>query len=169
LSGLPQLKGGRSFIRKFEVEEGRGIMGEKVLVVDDELEIRDLLASFLTEEGYEVILASAGEEATELAKRETPHAILLDVRMPGIDGIEVCRRLKAEPKTQYIPIIMITGYEENKIDAIEVGADDFLNKPIDLVELGVRVKSILRTRYLTNELERAVAYIKELEKNRPEA
>jgi two-component system cell cycle response regulator len=169
LSGLPQLKGGRSFIRKFEVEEERGIMGEKVLVVDDELEIRDLLSSFLTEEGYEVILASAGEEATELAKRETPHAILLDVRMPGIDGIEVCRRLKAEPKTQYIPIIMITGYEENKIDAIEVGADDFLNKPIDLVELGVRVKSILRTRYLTNELERAVAYIKELEKNRPEA
>ncbi len=79
-------------------------MGEMVLVVDDELEIRDLLSSFLTEEGYEVILASDGEEAIELAKRETPDAILLDVRMPGIDGIEVCRRLKAEPKTQYIPI-----------------------------------------------------------------
>lgn len=144
-------------------------MANKIMVVDDELEIRDLLSKFLTEEGYEVILASAGEEAIELAKRETPHAILLDVRMPGIDGMEVCRRLKAEPKTQYIPIIMITGYDENKIDAIMVGADDFLNKPIDLVELAVRVKSILRTRYLTDELERAVAYIKELEKNQPEA
>jgi putative two-component system response regulator len=61
---------------------------------------------------------------------------------------------------------MITGYDENKIAAIEVGADDFVNKPIDLVELAIRVKSILRTRYLTDELERAVAYIKELEKSR---
>ncbi|UCE81641.1 MAG: response regulator [Deltaproteobacteria bacterium] len=141
-------------------------MGEKVLVVDDELEIRDLLREVLKQEGYEVLLASAGEEAIELAKRETPHVILLDVRMPGIDGVEVCKRLKTEPKTQYIPIIMITGYDENKIAAIEVGADDFVNKPIDLVELVVRVKSILRTRYLTDELERAVAYIKELEKSR---
>jgi DNA-binding response OmpR family regulator len=141
-------------------------MGEKVLVVDDEFEIRDLLSEVLKQEGYEVLLASAGEEAIELAKRETPHVILLDVRMPGIDGIEVCKRLKTEPKTQYIPIIMITGYDENKIAAIEVGADDFVNKPIDLVELAVRVKSILRTRYLTDELERAVAYIKELEKSR---
>jgi two-component system cell cycle response regulator len=141
-------------------------MEEKVLVVDDELEIRDLLSEVLQQEGYDVLLASAGEEAIELAKRETPHVILLDVRMPGIDGIEVCKRLKTDPKTQYIPIIMITGYDENKIAAIEVGADDFVNKPIDLVELAIRVKSILRTRYLTDELERAVAYIKELEKSR---
>ncbi|MGD8370176.1 MAG: response regulator [Syntrophobacterales bacterium] len=141
-------------------------MEEKVLVVDDELEIRDLLSEVLQQEGYDVLLASAGEEAIELAKGETPHVILLDVRMPGIDGIEVCKRLKTDPKTQYIPIIMITGYDENKIAAIEVGADDFVNKPIDLVELAIRVKSILRTRYLTDELERAVAYIKELEKSR---
>jgi DNA-binding response OmpR family regulator len=141
-------------------------MGEKVLVVDDELEIRDLLNEALKKEGYEVLLASAGEEALELAKSKTPHVILLDVRMPGIDGLEVCKRLKAEPKTQYIPIIMVTGYDENKVAAIEVGADDFVNKPFDLVELAIRVKSILRTRYLTDELERAVAYIKELEKSR---
>jgi two-component system cell cycle response regulator len=141
-------------------------MGEKVLVVDDEFEIRDLLNEALKKEGYEVFLASAGEEAIELAKKETPHVILLDVRMPGIDGLEVCKRLKSEPKTQYIPIIMVTGYDGNKVAAIEVGADDFVNKPIDLVELAIRVKSILRTRYLTDELERAVAYIKELEKSR---
>jgi two-component system cell cycle response regulator len=143
-------------------------MRAKVLVADDEHQIRDLLSEFLISEGYEVLLASNGEEATELAEREYPDVILLDVKMPGIDGIEVCRRLKAEPKTQYIPIIMITGYDENKIDSIEAGADDFVNKPIDLVELAVRVKSILRIRYLTDELERAVAYMEELGRSLPQ-
>ena len=140
-------------------------MEEKVLVVDDEREIRDLLKEFLTDEAYEVILASNGKEAIELAEREHPDAILLDVKMPEIDGIKVCQRLKEEPSTQFIPIIVITGYVDNKIHAIEAGADDFVHKPINLTELGFRVKSILRTRYLTNELERAVAYIRELEKH----
>jgi DNA-binding response OmpR family regulator len=143
-------------------------MAEKVLVVDDERQIRDLLGEFLEREGYEVFLASAGEEAIELAERKIPHAILLDVKMPGIDGIEVCKRLKAEPKTQFIPVIMITGYVDNKMVAIESGADDFVNKPIDLVELAVRVKSILRVRYLTDELERAVTYIEELGRSLPQ-
>ena len=143
-------------------------MAEKVLVVDDERQIRDLLGEFLEREGYEVLLSSAGEEAIELAERKIPHAILLDVKMPGIDGIEVCKRLKAEPKTQFIPVIMITGYVDNKMVAIESGADDFVNKPIDLVELAVRVKSILRIRYLNDELKRSVAYIEELERNLPQ-
>ena len=143
-------------------------MTEKVLVVDDERQIRDLLGEFLERECYEVLLASAGEEAIELAEREIPHAILLDVKMPGIDGIEVCKRLKAKPKTQFIPVIMITGYVDNKMVAIESGADDFVNKPIDLVELAVRVKSILRIRYLTDELERAVTYIEELGRSLPQ-
>jgi len=139
-------------------------MWEKVLVVDDERQIRDLLKEFLTNEVYEVILASNGKEAIELTENENPDVILLDLKMPGINGIEVCKRLKEEPKTQFIPIIVITGYVDNKIDAIEAGADDFVHKPINLTELGFRVKSILRTRYLTNELERAVAYIRELDK-----
>ena len=143
-------------------------MTEKVLVVDDERQIRDLLGEFLEREGYEVFLASAGEEAIELAERKIPHAILLDVKMPGIDGIEVCKRLKAESRTQFIPVIMITGYVDDKMVAIESGADDFVNKPIDLVELAVRVKSILRIRYLTDELERAVTYIEELGRSIPQ-
>jgi DNA-binding response OmpR family regulator len=143
-------------------------MRAKVLVADDERQIRDLLSEFLTSEGYEVLLASDGEEATGLAEREYPDVILLDVKMPGIDGIEVCKRLKAEPKTQFIPVIMITGYVDNKMAAIEAGADDFVNKPIDLVELAVRLKSILRIRYLTDELERAVAYIEELGRSLPQ-
>lgn len=143
-------------------------MWEKVLVVDDESQIRDLLKEFLTNEAYEVILASNGKEAIELAEREHPDVILLDVMMPEIDGIEVCKRLKEEPKTQFIPIIVITGYVDNKIVAIEVGADDFVHKPVNLTELAFRVKSILRTRYLTDELERAVAYIEELERSLPQ-
>ena len=142
-------------------------MANKVLVVDDELEIRDLLSKFLTEEGYEVIVASNGEEAIELAKRENPQVILLDIMMPGMDGIETCKRLKAEEKTRFIPIIMMTAYTNKKPDAIEAGAEDFVTKPFHLAELSFRVQSIRRVRYLTNELERAVAYIQELQKNLP--
>ena len=140
-------------------------MAGKILVADDERQIRDLLNAFLTNEAYEVILASNGKEAIELADRENPDAILLDLKMPEIDGLEVCQRLKAERKTRSIPVIAITGYVENKISAIEVGADDFVHKPINLAELAFRVKSILRTRYIANELDRTVAYIEELEKD----
>ena len=140
-------------------------MAEKVLVADDERQIRDLLDAFLTNEAYEVILASNGKEAIELAGRENPDVILLDLKMPEIDGIEACQRLKAKSETKFIPVIAITGYVENKFNAIEVGADDFVNKPINLTELAFRVKSILRTRHITDELDRAVAYIGELEKD----
>ena len=139
-------------------------MWEKVLVVDDEKQVRELLKEFLAEKGYEVILASNGKEAVELTEKEQPDVILLDLKMPEMDGIEACRRLREQPKTQFIPIIVITGYADNKIVAVEAGADDFVHKPVNLTELGFRVKSILRTRYLTNELERAVAYLRELEK-----
>lgn len=134
-------------------------MADKVLAADDELQMRDLLNLFLTRDGYDVLLASNGEDAIELAKKENPQIILLDIKMPGIDGIEVCRRLKADRKTQSIPIIVITALGDHKLEALEAGADDFLNKPIDMLELSTRVKSIIRIRYLSNELERALAYI----------
>jgi DNA-binding response OmpR family regulator len=142
-------------------------MEDKVLVVDDEQQVRELLGNFLEKEGYEVVLASNGEEAIELTRKESPQVILLDLKLPGIDGIETCRRLKMEDSTRFIPIIMITAYSDNKMEAIDAGADDFINKPFDLVELSVRVKSILRVRYLTDELERVVAYVEELQKNLP--
>jgi len=142
-------------------------MGEKVLVVDDEFEIRDLLSKFLTEEGYDVILASNGEEALELAERENPQVILLDILMPGFSGIETCRRLKAAEKTRFIPVIMATALWDTHAEAVEAGAEDFVTKPFPLEELSFRVKSILRVRYLTDELERAVTYIQKLEKNLP--
>ena len=142
-------------------------MGEKVLVVDDEMEIRDLLSNFLTAEGYEVIVASNGEEAIEFAEQENPQVILLDILMPGFSGIETCRRLKAAEKTRFIPVIMATALWDSTAEAIEAGAEDFVTKPFPLEELSFRVKSILRVRYLTDELERAVTYIQELEKNPP--
>jgi DNA-binding response OmpR family regulator len=142
-------------------------MGDKVLVVDDEWELRNLLTEFLTGEGYDVIQASNGEEALELAEKEEPQVILLDVKMPGIDGIEVCRRLKEEDKTRFIPIIMVTALEDRDVDAFVEGADDFVIKPFSLVELSFRVKSMLRIKYLTDDLQRSLAYIEELEKNPP--
>jgi len=142
-------------------------MAEKILVVDDEWELRNLLAEFLTGEGYDVIQASNGEEALELAEKEEPQVILLDVKMPGIDGIEVCRRLKEEDKTRFIPIIMVTALEDRDVDAFVEGADDFVTKPFSLVELSFRVKSMLRIKYLTDDLQRSLAYIEELEKNPP--
>jgi DNA-binding response OmpR family regulator len=139
-------------------------MAEKILVADDEQEIRNLLDHFLKGQGYEVILASDGNEALKLASEKNPQVIILDIKMPGLDGLEVCKRLKEKEQTKLIPVIVITGFEDNKMEALNIGADDFVNKPFDMAEISSRVKSALRIRHLTNELERAVAYIEELRK-----
>ncbi len=144
-------------------------MANKVLVVDDEREIRDLLRTSLSAEGYEVVVASNGEEAIGLAKTENPQVILLDIEMPGIDGIETCKRLEADEKTRLIPIIMMTSRGDRDIEAYLEGATDVVNKPFDIVQLAIRVKSMLRVRHLTNELDRALAYIEELGKDLPKA
>ena len=140
-------------------------MAEKILVADDEQEIRDLLEHFLKGRGYEVVLASDGHQALKLAAEENPQVIILDIKMPGLDGLEVCKRLKEKEQTKLIPVIVITGFEDNKMAALNIGADDFVNKPFDMAEISSRVKSALRIRHLTNELERAVAYIEELRKD----
>lgn len=140
-------------------------MQEKVLVVDDEKEIRNLLSDFLTREGYEVLVAANGHEALELASRDHPHVILLDIKMPGMDGIETCGRLKAKEDTRSIPIIIATAFKETLLEVMDAGADDFVTKPFHLAELAIRLKAMLRVRHLLDELERAVAYIQELEKS----
>ena len=142
-------------------------MSHKILVVDDEKIMRDILTSFLERENYEVISASEGQEAVEIAKREHPDVILLDVRMPEIDGIETCKRLKAELTTKSIPVIMISGVGESMMEAVEAGAEDFLNKPFALAEVFTRVRSALRIRNLGNEIDRAMVYIEELQKKVP--
>jgi DNA-binding response OmpR family regulator len=139
-------------------------MAEKILVVDDERDVRGLLSDFLTEEGYRVIQATNGAEAIGLAELENPEVILLDINMPGINGIEVCKKLKAQEKTQFIPIIIITALEDSGFIAYLEGADDFVSKPFNLVELTFRVRSMLRIRRLKTELLLAKGYIQQLEK-----
>ena len=140
-------------------------MQAKVLIVDDEKGVRDLLHSFLKATGYQAIMASSGEEAIELAKSESPNAILLDVKMPGIDGVETCRRLRAEEQTRYIPVIMVTAFGTTEKEATDAGADDLINKPFKLTDLAVRVKSLLRIGHLSDPVQRLIAYMDELEKN----
>jgi len=143
-------------------------MAETVLVVDDEKGVRDLLHSFLKTAGYQAIMASNGEEAIELAKSESPKAILLDINMPGIDGMETCKRLRADEKTRLIPIILITAYGASKTEANDVGADDIIYKPFDMRDLSIRLKSVIRVGHIANRSERLMAYMDELEKNRSE-
>ena len=140
-------------------------MAEKILVVDDEPVVRGFLRELLAEEGYEVILASNGEEAIDLAEIENPEVILLDINMPGIDGIEVCKRLKAQEETRYIPIIIVTALDDRGFIAYLEGADDFVTKPFNPVELTFRIRSMHRIKQLNIELLIARGYIRQLEKD----
>jgi len=142
-------------------------MGYKILVVDDEEPIRDLLKGFLEGQGHSVVQAANGEEALISAEKESPHLIVLDVRMPGLDGIETCVALRANEKTRAIPIILATAFREVLGDALAAGVDDFVTKPFHLAELLQRVQALLRVRHLENDLERAAAYVYELGKNLP--
>ena len=125
----------------------------KVLIVDDEPQNVDLLGEYLSS-NYEVISTYSGSDALEKVESEKPDIILLDVMMPIMDGYEVCKRLKSDPSSQFIPIILITALSgrKNKIEGIESGADEFLTKPVDRLELLTRVKSLLRIKQLHNEL-----------------
>jgi putative two-component system response regulator len=132
-----------------------------VLVVDDEPAIVDLLRAYLEDEGYRVMAAHRGEEALEKAFGRRPDLVLLDVLMPGLNGFEVCRRLKADPRTQFMPVIILTGLQElkEKTAGAEVGADDFLTKPFDRVELLTRVRNLLQIRHLADRLEHAESVV----------
>ncbi len=129
-------------------------MTARILVVDDvEPNVR-LLEAKLTLEYYEVLTASDGATALQIASDERPDIILLDVMMPGMDGFETCRRLKADPVTRHIPVVLVTALDgrEDKIKGLEAGADDFVTKPIDDVVLFARVKSLVRLKSVMDEL-----------------
>jgi two-component system phosphate regulon response regulator PhoB len=119
---------------------------EKLLVVDDEEDIRVLLKFNLAREGYQVTCADSGEEALPLAKTATPDLILLDLMLPGIDGIDVAKQLKRDPGTRHIPIIMLTAKSEEKdiLTGLEIGADDYVTKPFSARILLARIRAALR-------------------------
>jgi two-component system, cell cycle response regulator len=128
-------------------------MSARVLVVDDiEVNVR-LLEAKLLSEYYEVLTASNGPAALEIALRESPDIVLLDVMMPGMDGLEVCRRLKSDPATRYIPIVMVTALSDvsDRLRGLEVGADDFLTKPVNDVALFARMRSLIRLKRTLDE------------------
>jgi CheY-like chemotaxis protein len=118
----------------------------KVLIVDDEAEARAALGEFLQEQGYAVREAVDGEEALAKAFTEKPDVLLLDLRLPKLDGYQVCQTLKGNPITSGIPIIMVTALNTTpqKVKGIEYGADDYVTKPFDLEELFARIKMVLR-------------------------
>jgi DNA-binding response OmpR family regulator len=121
---------------------------KKVLVVDDERDISDIVAFNLRREQYDVLTAVDGESAVVIAQREQPDLVLLDLMLPGIGGLEVCRRLRAEPRTAQIPIIMLTakGEETDAVVGLAQGADDYVRKPFGVKELLARVSAQLRAR-----------------------
>jgi two-component system cell cycle response regulator len=121
-------------------------MTARVLVVDDVDANVKLLEARLTAEYLEVRTARSGREALEICANERADVVLLDVMMPGMDGFEVCRRLKSEPRTQHIPVIMVTALDHpsDRVKGLEAGADDFLTKPVDDIALVKRVRNLAR-------------------------
>ncbi len=136
-------------------------MSERILIADDEFAARTALATLLRREGFEVSEAGDGASALAQCASFPPDLILLDILMPGMSGIEVCRRVKATPETRLTPVVLITGLSarEDRIEGINAGADDFLSKPIDINELMARTRSLLRLKQFTDELEHAEAVL----------
>jgi two-component system alkaline phosphatase synthesis response regulator PhoP len=120
--------------------------GEKILIVDDEEHILELIKFNLENNGFKVICANNGNDALKLAKNEVPQLVLLDLMLPGIDGYDVCREIRRDQSISTMPVIMITakGEELDKILGLELGADDYITKPFSVRELVARVKAVLR-------------------------
>ena len=118
----------------------------KILIVEDEQDISEMIAYNLEKEGFETALASDGEDALPLARSERPDLVVLDVMLPGMDGLEICRAIRRDPELAHLPVIMLTAraQETDKIVGLELGADDYITKPFSPKELVARIRAILR-------------------------
>ncbi len=127
-------------------EESPRRTGKRVLIVDDDWMAREVLEAVLSAAGYDVVLANSGEKALELARRDPPHLVLLDVRLGGLNGFAVCRALKSDPRTREAPTVMITALEaeEDREQAIAAGAVGFVAKPFHFPDLLAQIKMLLR-------------------------
>jgi len=130
---------------------------ETILVVDDQASNRELLEELLSAQGYSVLTAPDGAGALESIAKVHPDLVLLDVMMPGLNGFEVCTKIKHNPETYLIPVVLVTALsdKQDRIEGIEAGADDFLTRPVDRTELLARVRSLITLKHRTDELERA--------------
>lgn len=129
----------------------------RILVVDDVEQNRELLEAHLISEGYQVETACGGPEALEAVETKPPDLILLDIQMPGMNGYQVCEKIKKGENTRLIPVVMITALREleDKIRAIEAGAEDFISKPFSKLEVLARVHSLLKVKHLNDQLDTA--------------
>jgi PleD family two-component response regulator len=135
-----------------------------ILVVDDDADMREFLSSFFQQLNYQVAVASNGREAMAVAKATNPDVILLDIVMPDMDGYQVCRALKDDPATRFIPVILITVLRklEDEVKGFEAGAHDYISKPYNKAELNARITAALRVKRLQDELYHRNAALKEL-------
>ena len=133
----------------------------RVLVADDEPPIAELLRRILTKEGHAVEIVADGTAALEAVPQFKPHLVLLDVNMPGMNGIDVCRRLKQDPANRLTPVILVTGMaqREKRIEGLEAGADEFLTKPVDVQQLLARVRTLIRLKRYTDDLDSAASLV----------
>jgi two-component system, OmpR family, alkaline phosphatase synthesis response regulator PhoP len=138
-----------------------------VLIVDDNPQNIELLQAFLESLPVKIVTAIDGLDALQKVADHHPDLVLLDIMMPQMSGFQVCRRLKSDPKTRDIQVLMVTALNElgDIEQANEVGTDDFVSKPVNKIELLTRVKSLLRVRHLKSELERALTYLNEIEQD----
>lgn len=137
---------------------------EKILVVDDEEDILELVRYNLAREGYRITCVASGEEALVKAKDESPDVILLDLMLPGLDGLDICRRLRTHPATADIPIVMLTakGEDVDVVTGLELGADDYVTKPFSPRVLLARIKAVLRRKEQKQEDETSLVSIHDI-------
>ncbi len=137
---------------------------ESVLVIEDDEDIQELVNYNLTKEGYQTTCVASGEEGLRTAKAKLPNLVVLDLMLPGIDGLEICKLIKADPKTQHIPIVMLTakGEESDVVTGLELGAEDYITKPFSPKVLVARIRTILRRKAKPAASEDAAVSIHEL-------
>ena len=142
-------------------------MAAKILVVDDTVHNVRMLVDLLIAKGYSTVTAASGPEALAKVEAERPDLVLLDIMMPGMDGYEVCRRIRANPEYGILPVVMVTALDptRERIKGLEAGADDFLTKPVNVGELVARVRSLLRIKDLYGTVQAQAAELADLNAN----